>query len=258
MDFVFSDLKLPAPDRALLLDEMKRIPARFWKSDSNLGGQKATLFSYKGSGLCSYEESKAKIFCQPGDLRWTEGMEIGATQKYLEETFFSWMSHLGRVHVLRTPPGQCMPIHYDCRRGNHLSPQPKMRVILSGTSKDLFFLDTNSTGHRMHCFDAPGGFVIDGSWPHGIVNSSTEDRYTLAIGSPWSGQDNLSEYLGEKKIFKSQLSFPEYSEIFLDKYMSMTYRELDLYLRVPPFFKAMLFSQVARAKFRQFRGQVFR
>jgi hypothetical protein len=39
-----------------------------------------------------------------------------------------------------------------------------------------------------------GPFLMDGGWPHGMINNTDEVKVTLALGSPWLGRDHYDNF----------------------------------------------------------------
>lgn len=249
MKFVFSNLELKAPPKKTILNEIETIPLYTWKWDPYLGSYVLPVYTYQGSGMCSWQEKKQGINSHSQDLNWTRKFNLPILSRYIEDHLFSWMEQPGRVNILATPEKTNMNIHYDCRKGSQYQARPKLRVILNGSTSDIFFLNSRSKNHRTHAPSVDSAFIIDGSWPHGVVNTSKGMRVTIAIGSPWEGHRDFIPKLGSQNLLKEHISIPYYSEYFLDKYFSIDSDKLDRLLQSSLYFHTRIGAERIKASF---------
>lgn len=234
MDFVFSDLDIQPPPVEKAIRELEMVPENFWKPVFNTGSSVLPIFHQKcrcpGEGP-SNPHDKLR------DLDWIPDFSLPVLSSYIENNYFNWMDEPGRVNVIRTPQNSNMFIHYDCHRGSHFQSRPKIRFRLNGSTDDTFFLDTKSPNHRRHCPPIKSGFIVDGAWPHGVNNTSTGYRLTVAIGSPWESQTDYKKLLGNSQLNKVDMVLPSYSEMFLDKKLRIDGIELESLIKSNKHFK---------------------
>ena len=84
-------------------------------------------------------------------------------------------------------PEQQNPVHIDCSPKMFNVTQHKFRIVIQGCSDTLYF-KTRKGKIWAPLTNKP--FIIDGSWPHGMINNSKHPKYTLCFGSPWSYSDS--------------------------------------------------------------------
>jgi hypothetical protein len=72
---------------------------------------------------------------------------------------------------------------------------------LQGRVDTLYF--KTQTGN-VYVPEVSGAFLMDGSWVHGMENSTDSVKITLALGSPWEGFD---EYGPEVKILMKRQDY---------------------------------------------------
>lgn len=226
MNFVFSGLNIQPPPREKIIQELREIEEEHWRWDQGLGSHVLPIVSYEGKNICGYVETQAGLYSSPDNIDWSKTYQTPALSDYIENHFFNWMSTRGKVHILRTPVNSHMYIHYDCREGSEMQPRPKLRFTLQGDTSDIFFLDSNSEDDKRFCPSVETPFIIDGAWPHAIINSGQKIRYTVTIGSPWKATDlDYGPLLQEPNVEKELLKMPAYSKLFLDKSFNMTGHE---------------------------------
>jgi len=123
-----------------------------------------------------------------GDFTWTEyAPEI--IKQYFENTVFPWLGQRSRLMILITEPGESNAEHIDCKLHEIGTRQHKFRIVLQGRVDTLYFKTTRG---NIFVPEVDGAFLMDGSWVHGMTNSTDEIKITLALGSPWKGLDNYN------------------------------------------------------------------
>jgi hypothetical protein len=81
----------------------------------------------------------------------------------------------------------------------------------------------------VHEVDQP--FIINGKWPHCMLNTTNKRKYTLALGSPWEPTLTDKKYISllersynkfkDYYIAVDNLSLPDnYKELYEEKYYS--------------------------------------
>jgi hypothetical protein len=114
--------------------------------------------------------------------------------KFLSEEVLPWMEPMGRITILRTPPGNFMPVHLDCTIKESGTLQHKWRFVLKGDIEKLLFLDQDQK--EVYVPDYHRCYVLDGGHPHRIEVSSVE-KITICIGSPWKGETLNQDYVSK-------------------------------------------------------------
>lgn len=152
-------------------------------------------------------------------LKWTKYADK-ETINFFEESIFPWLDKKGRIILLKTPPGESLATHIDCNKEVFGTRQHKLRVVLQGTVNSLTFVTKNGDiqpkdNHR-------NAFIMDGSWPHYMTNTSDDWKYTICLGSPWDGGEttNYVKLLNESNdyIILDKNYLPEnYTDFFEDK-----------------------------------------
>lgn len=113
-----------------------------------------------------------------------------------------------RIVIIVTPSGVRNAPHIDCSPDIFETLQHKFRYVLQGNIDDLLFLDEFGNNKNPTPIDKP--FVMSGKWPHEMTNTSSETKYTLAVGAPWNAENTYEEY---KKLISS--SYELYREFYL-------------------------------------------
>ena len=136
------------------------------------------------------------------EFKWTEAALNCPNLKYYIESCLKFLGEpFGRVTIIKTDKNSKMNDHIDTKRSEIGSIQYKFRTVLKGNHHDLYFIDNNSIKQFVN--SSTNSYIIDGGHPHGMLNTTDETRYTLAIGSPWLGKD-LDTDLFKRKIIISR------------------------------------------------------
>jgi hypothetical protein len=94
--------------------------------------------------------------------------------------------------------------HIDCDPHELNTKQHKFRIVLQGRTDTLYFI-TNQGNLSAPNIDGP--FIMDGGWPHGMINTTDQVKVTLAVGAPWIGNemyDNINPLM-----YRSSYNMPE-------------------------------------------------
>jgi len=106
---------------------------------------------------------------------------------WFEEYVFPWTGSKARVMALVTQPNISNYEHIDCEPHELNTMQHKMRIVIQGKTSTLYWItDTGNVAAP----DTEKAFIMDGGWPHGMINTTNEIKVTLALGSPWTGNDH--------------------------------------------------------------------
>lgn len=109
---------------------------------------------------------------------------------WCENYLFPWLGSRTRVMALITEPGVANHEHIDCSRNELNTRQHKIRIVLQGKTDTLYWLTDKG---KVYAPDVEQVFVMDGGWPHGMVNTGALPKVTIAIGAPWTGKDKYDD-----------------------------------------------------------------
>lgn len=126
--------------------------------------------------------------------------------EWLNEFVFTW-SHPARMRIITTPPGESNAPHIDCSPKKFGTIQHKFRYVFRGNVSSLIFIN-NKDKIRIPPVDRC--YMMDGSWPHEMINDTNDRKYTLTLGAPWEPQLEEPRYL---EILKK--SYIKYSHHYI-------------------------------------------
>lgn len=174
--FLPLDIDVCAKTLATMSKEITQQKDGFWSDYRHC--QIMPLYTPMGSMQRLDQYKKSEPF------QWTPlAQQMPTTKDFLETEIFPWLSPIGRVFVLITPPGEEIPMHIDCGPNQWDKLQLKLRIVTQGDSQGLWF--QGGDDHKVYPKPQRPIYVIDGSQPHGMINNSSESKYTICIGSPW-------------------------------------------------------------------------
>lgn len=138
-------------------------------------------------------------------------------KSYFEKNIFSWTKTKSRIIILKTTIGEENPIHIDCSPQAFNTVQHKLRIIVQGTSDSLYFETRNG---KIWAPYTEKPFIMDGSWPHGMINSNKVCKYTICFGSPWT---KATHYPGLNTLLS--IDRKQLPKCYMD-YFHKSYREI--------------------------------
>lgn len=196
---------LPSFDKEHCVDVLSCVPVKYWFYDKYRHTTMLPLMSMGGKeGMAGASNFREK---QP--YEW-----LPYAPKELTDWFntyvFPWMGMRARVSLLRTQPDQRNHVHIDCSPRVFGTRQHKFRVLLQGRTDTLYFV-TKSGDKKL--FDTDKPFIMDGAWPHGMHNFTDDEKYTIAVGSPWDGNDVYANISNEMFISSDELP-ADYAKYF--------------------------------------------
>ncbi len=200
MNILAASLKFPALDKEKALAEVKAADERVWFYDSYRHTNMMPLMTMGGKT----GEQGASNFRTKEEYVWTP-FTSPTLIEWFETHIFPWMGMKTRISILKTQPGQRNHEHIDCSPQAFGTRQHKFRIVLQGDTSSLYFV-LKYCNVRLFSVDDP--FIMDGSWPHGMHNFTKEEKYTIALGAPWSGLDKYTN-LGEHIIYRNEKLLPE-------------------------------------------------
>ena len=110
---------------------------------------------------------------------------------WLDNYVFSW-SRPARMRVITTPPGDKNAPHIDCSPKKFGTLQHKFRYVFRGNISSLVFINNEE---KVKIPPVDKCYIMDGSWPHEMVNDTDDRKYTLTLGAPWEPQLTEPKYI---------------------------------------------------------------
>ena len=191
-DILFSELtNIPPIDKSLAIAGIESIPNEYWHQDPyryNTADSKSLVLMSKGGVAIGQ--------AQPGaEFKWTNYCPK-IISEWFDSYIFNWVSHKALIMVVCTEPGKKMHDHIDSTESEYGTLQHKLRYVLRGTTDSLYF---NTNNGKIFAPDIQGPFLMDGSWYHGMVNTFSESKITVALGSPWCGESSYNNIIHHLK-----------------------------------------------------------
>jgi hypothetical protein len=125
---------------------------------------------------------------------------------WLEDHVFAW-SRPARMRIITTPPGEKNAPHIDCSPKKFGTLQHKFRYVFRGNISSLTFINNDQ---KVSIPSVDKCYLMDGSWPHEMINNTNDRKYTLTLGAPWEPQLDEEKYL---QILKT--SYNKYKEFYI-------------------------------------------
>jgi hypothetical protein len=184
-------------DKQLATNEILKVDDKFWHWDPYRGIRMLPLMT------------KNAVIGEAGTFNGREGTFDWVSytptviKDWFEQEIFPWMGAKTRIMALLTPPGIANNEHIDCNLEEVGSRQHKFRVVLQGRTGTLYFKTSEGD---VTVPDIEESFIMDGGWPHGMLNDSVELKLTLAAGAPWTGHDSYNNV--ETLMFREDYILP--------------------------------------------------
>lgn len=204
---IFASLNLPALDCEELVKKLMQLPKEVWGYDSYRHTFIAPMLTYQGD----VSRNSIRTFKSNEKFSWTE-FAPQVLKDYFENHIFHWMNSKPRVMILRTDSNSANREHIDCTKEVFGRPHYKFRYVLQGNVNDLYFITNNK---RIYAPDTHKPFIMDGGWPHGMVNRSSQIKFTICAGAPWSGHGS-DLYQGLEKVVVREQDLPQLSEDYFE------------------------------------------
>jgi hypothetical protein len=126
---------------------------------------------------------------QPGEFEWLDHSPPMLVE-WFENHVFPWIGMKARVMALITQPGVANNEHIDCAPSELNTLQHKFRIVLQGNTNTLYWMTDKG---NVPAPDVDGPFIMDGGWPHGMINTSDQPKVTIALGAPWLGNESYGD-----------------------------------------------------------------
>ena len=208
-DLLYGALDIPEIDRKKALSEIKNLTLfKYWFWDSYRATTMLPVMTLNGlpENVSHYTEG-----ISTGDFAWTS-YAPPTLREYCEKYILPITGNT-RIMVLATKPGQENKEHIDCDPASFGLLQHKLRFVLQGRTDSLYFITKN--GERVHIPNTSKPFIMDGSWPHGMINNFELVKYTVAFGSPWQGNHEYNQLTDA--LYKSNYELPENYPTYFDQ-----------------------------------------
>lgn len=193
-NILFAGVNLPLLDRKQAAKEILELPDSVSWWDDYRYTKMIPLCTKNGDG-----NRKGTNNHRSGDFAWTN-YTPNIIKNWFENIVFPWTGCRSRVMALITQPGIANHEHIDCNRNELNTQQHKFRIVLQGSVNTLYFITKQGNIYAPN-IETP--FIMDGSWAHGMRNTSNNIKVTLALGAPWTGNKeyNNIDILLEKNKF---------------------------------------------------------
>ena len=201
-DLLFGSLDIPELDKSAALKIVGDLPDDLWFWDSYRAVWMLPMMTIGGhvgrEGTRPVQASNAN-----SGLEWVNyAPEI--IKNYFEHFVFPWMGTRPRIVILKTAPRSQNNEHIDCTESEFKTRQHKFRLVLSGPTSSLYFLSSEG---RLHVPETTLPYIMDGSWPHGMINDSDIPKITICAGAPWNGSALYPRF--KHYISRSSIHLPE-------------------------------------------------
>lgn len=200
MNILAASLKFPVLDKEKALAEVKTSDEKAWFYDPYRHTSMMPLMTMGGK----IGEHGASNFRAKEAFHWTP-FASPTLVRWFEDYIFPWMGMKTRISILKTQPGQRNHEHIDCSPQAFGTRQHKFRIVLQGNTSSLYFVLKYG---QVRLFSVDDPFIMDGSWPHGMHNFTKEEKYTVAVGAPWTGFEKYTN-LGEHIIYRNENLLPD-------------------------------------------------
>ena len=137
------------------------------------------------------KKSDLDLYKEP--YAWTEiASEFPTLTQWCEDVLFP-VTKKSRIMIITTLPGEANPPHIDCSPKKFNTLQHKFRCVLQGHVDDLVFMSDKDDVYLEADIDKP--FIMSGRWPHYMLNTHTDTKFTLAFGAPWDSNLEDKNYM---------------------------------------------------------------
>jgi len=185
-------------NKKLATTEILKIDDKFWYWDSYRGTRMIPLMT-KNALIGESGASNGRT----GTFDWVN-YTPAIIKEWFEQEIFPWMGSRTRIMALMTLPGIANNEHIDCGLEEIGSRQHKFRIVLQGRTGTLYFKTKEGD---IFVPDIDESFIMDGGWPHGMMNDSSELKLTIAAGAPWTGSECYDNV--EPLLFREDYSLPD-------------------------------------------------
>jgi hypothetical protein len=203
-DMLFASVDLPSLDKELATQQVLAVDKSLWWWDKYRATSMLPLMTKEAkAGVIGSSNSRG------GDFQWL-GHTPECIRVWFDTVVFPWMGTKTRVMALMTKPNFANEEHIDCDPHKMGTMQHKFRIVVHGKTSTLYFKTTKGD---VNVPEVDGPFLMDGSWLHGMNNTTDDFKLTIAAGAPWNGNpqyDNVTNLM-----LKSDYEMPDnYKDYF--------------------------------------------
>lgn len=177
-DLLFAKWNIPNIDKNAVLAHISDLPDSSWFYEPYRNTLMLPLSTKSGktgyNGTTNYSN---------GDFEWTP-YAPAILKEWCQDVLFPALGMKTRIVILKTLPNSANHEHIDCDPKHQFTRQHKFRIVLQGKTSTLYFIKKTE---KVPAPDIDGPFIMDGSWPHGMINTDNKTKYTLTAGAPWNG-----------------------------------------------------------------------
>ena len=200
---VFAELDIPLIDKSNIISWISEVPEKHWFFDNYRQCFLLPLMT-RNNKIKNPDMFQHNARTNTMQYSW-EKLTPDSIKTYFEKNIFNWTKMKSRITIIKTLAGGYNPIHIDCFPEEFNTIQHKLRIVIQGTSDTLYFETQNG---KIWAPPTEKPFIIDGSWPHGMINNSKLCKYTICLGTPWTHSDH---YPGlNPLIFIDKKELPEH------------------------------------------------
>ena len=184
-NILFAKTHFKSIDKNLATEEIMKVDKKYWFWDPY---RKTSMLSLMTKGAKTGPTGTALNL--NGEWEWLP-YTPDIIREWFEDEIFPWMGGKTRIMALKTLPNAKNDEHIDCDPEQVGTLQHKFRVVLLGRTGTLYY---KTKSGNVHVPDIEEPFIMDGSWPHGMINDSDDIKLTIAAGAPWFGNksyDNI-------------------------------------------------------------------
>ena len=181
---LFAELDLPLIDKLKTAQWLSEVSENYWLFDTYRQCFMLPLMTRNGK-IKKSDMLQHNVLTDIIKFSWTN-ITPNFIKAYFEKNIFNWTKTKSRIVVIKTPSRKQNPVHIDCFPHTFNTIQHKLRIVVQGTSNSLYF-ETRKGKIWAPFTEKP--FIMDGSWPHGMINNSNLCKYTICFGSPWTQSD---------------------------------------------------------------------
>ena len=202
---LFAELDIKTIDKKQTIEWLNKLDEKYWFWNEYRTCDLLALMTQTGGFNKSAGENDSK-----NDFFWTPFVP-DFIKEYFENNIFTWTKIKSRIMIIRTKAYQENKVHIDCSPKKFHTIQHKFRIVVQGNTNSLYF-QTKKGDIWSPSTQKP--FIIDGSWPHGMVNNSPLPKYTIVLGAPWTSCDSYPGY--NPLLFTNTDQLPESYENLFD------------------------------------------
>ena len=181
---LFAELDIPLIDKFNTISWLSEVPEKYWFFDDYRQCFLLSLMTRNNETNIS-DRIQPNVSTNMMEYTWAK-FTPDFIKTYFEKNIFNWTKMKSRITIIKTVAGGYNPIHIDCLPEQFNTIQHKLRIVIQGASDTLYF---EARKGKIWAPLTEKPFIIDGGWPHGMINNSNLCKYTICFGHPWTHSD---------------------------------------------------------------------